>query len=66
VLNAANEVAVESFVNRQLSFPGISELVRRTMDAHEVVSQATLEQILAADAWARRFAAAELQALASV
>ena len=66
VLNAANEVAVESFVNRQLSFPGISELVRRTMDAHEVVSQATLEQILAADAWARRFAAAELQALAPV
>lgn len=66
VLNAANEVAVESFVNRQLSFPGISELVRRTMDAHEVVSQAPLEQILAADAWARRFAAAELQALASV
>ena len=66
VLNAANEVAVESFVYRQLSFPGISELVRRTMDAHEVVSQATLEQILAADAWARRFAAAELQALAPV
>ena len=50
---AANEVAVEAFVNRQLSFPGITDLVRRTMDAHQVVEHPTLEQILAADAWAR-------------
>jgi 1-deoxy-D-xylulose-5-phosphate reductoisomerase len=54
VLNAANEVAVEAFVNRKLSFLGITEMVRRTMDAHEVVAHPTLEQILEADAWARR------------
>lgn len=53
VLNAANEIAVEAFVNRKLSFPGITELVRRTMEAHEVVSHPDLEQILHADAWAR-------------
>ena len=57
VLNAANEVAVEAFVNRKINFPQITEAVRRTMDAHQVVSQPTLEQILAADAWARREAA---------
>src|SRR5688500_1076823 len=34
VLNAANEVAVEAFVNRKLSFPGITETVRRTMAGH--------------------------------
>ena len=57
VLNAANEVAVEAFVNRKINFPQITQLVRRTMDAHQVVPHATLEQILEADAWARREAA---------
>jgi 1-deoxy-D-xylulose-5-phosphate reductoisomerase len=57
VLNAANEVAVEAFVNRRINFPQITETVRRTMDAHRVVEHPTLEQILDADAWARRTAA---------
>jgi 1-deoxy-D-xylulose-5-phosphate reductoisomerase len=58
VLNAANEVAVEAFVNRRISFLGITETVRRTMDAHQVVSHPTLDQILEADSWARQAAAA--------
>jgi 1-deoxy-D-xylulose-5-phosphate reductoisomerase len=53
VLNAANEVAVEAFVNRRINFPQISESVRRTMDKHKVVSHPTLDQILEADTWAR-------------
>ncbi|MEK7707037.1 MAG: 1-deoxy-D-xylulose-5-phosphate reductoisomerase [Verrucomicrobiota bacterium] len=57
VLNAANEVAVEVFVNRRSNFPQISETVRRTMDAHKVLSHPTLEEILEADAWARSEAA---------
>jgi 1-deoxy-D-xylulose-5-phosphate reductoisomerase len=57
VLNAANEVAVEAFVNRKINFPQITETVRRTMDAHQVVSHPTLDQILAADFWARQAAA---------
>ena len=57
VLNAANEVAVEAFVNRQINFPQITETVRRTMDVHKIISHPTLEQILEADAWARREAA---------
>ena len=36
VLNAANEIAVEAFVNRKINFPQITETVRRTMDAHKV------------------------------
>jgi 1-deoxy-D-xylulose-5-phosphate reductoisomerase len=56
VLNAANEVAVEAFVNRKISFSQITETVQRTMDAHKVVDHPTLPQILEADAWARRFA----------
>ena len=57
VLNAANEVAVEAFVARRLSFMGITETVRRVMELHQVVARPTLDEILAADAWARRVAA---------
>ena len=53
VLNAANEVAVEAFVNRRINFPQITELVTRVMAAHKIVLHPTLEQILAADTWAR-------------
>ncbi len=57
VLNAANEVAVEAFVNKQITFPDISAVVRRSMDRHQVVAHPSLEQIIAADAWARTEAA---------
>jgi 1-deoxy-D-xylulose-5-phosphate reductoisomerase len=57
VLNAANEIAVEAFVNRKINFPQITDLVRRVMAAHQVVAHPTLEQILAADVWARTEAA---------
>jgi 1-deoxy-D-xylulose-5-phosphate reductoisomerase len=56
VLNAANEVAVEAFVNRRIGFSEITDTVRRTMDAHKVVSHPRLDQILEADAWARKAA----------
>jgi 1-deoxy-D-xylulose-5-phosphate reductoisomerase len=56
VLNAANEVAVDAFANGRISFPAISETVTKTMDAHRVVEHPTLEQVLEADAWARRTA----------
>jgi 1-deoxy-D-xylulose-5-phosphate reductoisomerase len=56
-LNAANEIAVEAFVNHRINFPQISELVARTMERHQVVPHPDLEQILQADSWARREAA---------
>jgi 1-deoxy-D-xylulose-5-phosphate reductoisomerase len=56
VFNAANEVAVDAFLNRRINFPQITETVRRVMDAHQIVPQPTLEKILEADAWARRAA----------
>ena len=54
VLNAANEVAVEAFVNRKISFLQISELVKHVMERHVVAEHPSLEQILAADSWARK------------
>jgi 1-deoxy-D-xylulose-5-phosphate reductoisomerase len=53
VLNAANEVAVEAFVNGQIGFPEISTTVKQTMDHHQVVEHPALDQIIQADRWAR-------------
>jgi 1-deoxy-D-xylulose-5-phosphate reductoisomerase len=53
VFNAANEIAVEAFCTRQITFDQIPVLVARTMEGHEVIAHPTLEKILAADAWAR-------------
>ena len=54
VLNAANEVAVEAFLNGQLTFPGIWQTVERVMTAHQVIAHPTLEALIEADGWARR------------
>ena len=53
VFNAANEVAVEAFCNRHITFDEIPAVVADTMKRHEVVDQPSLEQILTADVWAR-------------
>ncbi|MCS7337714.1 MAG: 1-deoxy-D-xylulose-5-phosphate reductoisomerase [Verrucomicrobiae bacterium] len=53
VLNAANEVAVEAFLQERISFLQITDIVRIVMARHEVTQHPTLEQILSADAWAR-------------
>ncbi len=58
VLNAANEVAVAAFCERHITFEDIPCTVARTMERHTVVPQPTLDQILEADAWARREAQA--------
>jgi 1-deoxy-D-xylulose-5-phosphate reductoisomerase len=52
-MNAANEIAVDAFVNRKISFTQISETVANVMGKHQIVAHPVLDQILAADAWAR-------------
>lgn len=56
VLNASNEVAVESFCNGKISFDQISQLVERTMNSHQWIEHPSLDQILSADHWARHAA----------
>ena len=58
VLNAANEVAVEAFVERRIGFRGIWETVESVMDAHSNTAHPSLEEILTADAEARERAEA--------
>ncbi|SJZ64977.1 1-deoxy-D-xylulose-5-phosphate reductoisomerase [Selenihalanaerobacter shriftii] len=53
VLNAANEIAVEMFLNGDLSFIEIPQLIKKVMDQHQVVQKPGLDDILDADEWAR-------------
>ena len=56
VLNAANEVAVEAFLDGKLGFTSISRVVERTMDAHAATRLETLEAVRRVDAWSREHA----------
>lgn len=57
VLNAANEVAVEAFLNERTSFPDIWKTVARVMEKHLVIQHPDLATLIEADAWAREEAA---------
>lgn len=53
VLCAADELAVEFFLSRQIQFTDIPRLVEKTLSEHKTTPHPALEEILAADAWAR-------------
>ena len=53
VFNAANEAAVEEFLAGSIKFVNIVELIERCLDKHNVKMNATLEELLSADNWAR-------------
>jgi 1-deoxy-D-xylulose-5-phosphate reductoisomerase len=56
VLNAANEVAVASFLAGQLGFTAIADVIAATMDAHRATPVETLPAVRAVDAWAKAHA----------
>jgi 1-deoxy-D-xylulose-5-phosphate reductoisomerase len=53
VLNAANEIAVEAFLNKQVKFTDIPVIIEQTMDAIPLMAADTLEVILKQDQTAR-------------
>ena len=63
VLNAANEVAVAAFLDRQVNFPRIWQVVEEVMNRHTRVAHPDLDAILRADQWARAEAAGFVKAL---
>jgi 1-deoxy-D-xylulose-5-phosphate reductoisomerase len=54
VLNAANEVAVQAFLDNRIPFSRIAKLVNQAMQEHVREPAAELEAILEADSWARQ------------
>jgi 1-deoxy-D-xylulose-5-phosphate reductoisomerase len=55
VLNAANEVAVEAFLQERVGFTAIADVIAATLAAHRAVPATTLAAVRAVDAWAREY-----------
>jgi 1-deoxy-D-xylulose-5-phosphate reductoisomerase len=56
IVNAANEIAVALFLNQQIGFTEIAALIAETLNASQIAPVSSLEQLIEADAAARRFA----------
>lgn len=54
VLNAANEVAVQAFLNGHIAFMEIAEVIERVINSHTPVPKPSLDDILESDTWARK------------
>src|SRR6266496_4040284 len=63
VMNAANEVAVAGFLDRQVRFPDIWQIVEEVMDGHTSVAHPDLDAILQADQWARKTAEGHVKSI---
>lgn len=55
VFNAANEIAVASFLTNKIRFLDITSLIHVTMEKHTTIISPSLEDIISADIWARKF-----------
>jgi 1-deoxy-D-xylulose-5-phosphate reductoisomerase len=53
VYSAADEVAVHAFAHGEVGFQGIGRVIEATLDRHQSQLVTDLEDVLAADAWAR-------------
>jgi len=63
-LNAADEVAVAAFLERQIPFLGIPEVVEKVLERTPRVKIEKMDDVLAADAEARRIAKEEVNRVA--
>jgi len=54
VLNAANEVAVQAFLEERIPFTGITAVVSDTMSEHSVLKAGSIEDVLRVSEWARQ------------
>ncbi len=54
VFNAANEAAVQEFLAGRIKFVNIVEFIEHCLNKHNVKKSVSLEELLEADAWARR------------
>jgi 1-deoxy-D-xylulose-5-phosphate reductoisomerase len=59
-LNAADEIAVAAFLDGRLSFPGIAEAIEHVLDEMPGGPLGSIDDVLAADAEARRLARIEV------
>ena len=63
VLNGANEIAVSKFLKGEIGFLQIADAVEMAMDAHKMVQNPSLSDIIDADLWAREYVTENLHKL---
>lgn len=56
VMNAANEIAVEAFLNERISYVKITEIIEKVMEIHDKKDILTVQDVLQSDQWARSYA----------
>jgi 1-deoxy-D-xylulose-5-phosphate reductoisomerase len=55
-LNAANEIAVQAFLDHEIAFLDIPKVIQETMNAYSATPLTSIEAVLEVDQWARRTA----------
>jgi 1-deoxy-D-xylulose-5-phosphate reductoisomerase len=66
VLNAANEIAVDAFLQRKIAFTSIAGLIESVLGKITITDANTLDEILAADQSARELAKSHIHKLQTV
>lgn len=56
VMNASNEIAVKSFLDKEIKFTDIAKIVDKTTKAHKISKNIFLENFFESDSWARVYA----------
>ncbi|RJQ54299.1 MAG: 1-deoxy-D-xylulose-5-phosphate reductoisomerase [Actinobacteria bacterium] len=64
VLNAANEIAVDAFLSRRIGFLDVVKIIEQALDEHAPTAVSSVEQLRAADGWARDKAGRSVDELA--
>jgi 1-deoxy-D-xylulose-5-phosphate reductoisomerase len=62
-MNAANEVAVNAFLNGKIKFTDIPVIIKKTMELHTVIPCLDLDTVMEADRWARKKAKEVVESL---
>jgi 1-deoxy-D-xylulose-5-phosphate reductoisomerase len=65
VLNAANEIAIDAFLEGKIGFLQIPMLIEKTMQGHKTLSVDSIEDVIDADSWARNEARRLINTLGS-
>lgn len=55
VLNAANEYAVAQFLDKKIAFLDIYRIIRKCMDAHKLIENPSVEDILETEKWVEAY-----------
>jgi 1-deoxy-D-xylulose-5-phosphate reductoisomerase len=53
VINAANEAAVNQFLNKKIGFTDIPKIIEKLMNIHQVIDKPSLDDIFEVDRWAK-------------